>query len=163
MPVIYLTKGQETIVDSEDFDLVNYSWYASFNKNVDNYYAGHTEIINGRREYVWIHRIILERILNRKLLSRDLVDHIDHNTLNNVRSNLRLANYSQNASNSKKSRANTSGFKGVIYNKNRSKWMARIKFNQKLIYIGLYSTPELAHEAYCKKAKELFGEFANFG
>jgi hypothetical protein len=43
------------------------------------------------------------------------------------------------------------------------KYEARIGFQNKSIYLGLFHTPEEAHKAYCDKADELFGEFANFG
>ena len=54
---------------------------------------------------------------------------------------------------------NSSGYKGVCLVKN-GKYRSKIMKDRKPIHIGYYSTPEEAGEAYDKKAKELFGEFA---
>jgi hypothetical protein len=86
------------------------------------------------------------------------VDHIDGNTLNNQKSNLRLATRSQNLCNRTKTKANTSGYKGVFAN--GQGYMARIIFDKKKHYLGTFPTPELAAKAYDEKAKVLHGEFA---
>lgn len=88
------------------------------------------------------------------------VDHINGVTYDNRASNLRLATASQNQANSVIRKDNTSGYKGVCFNKKRNKWRARIYINNKQISIGYFDTPELAHMAYCKLAIELKGEFA---
>lgn len=89
----------------------------------------------------------------------DQIDHINGGRDDNWIANLRQATAFQNMQNCKKSVRNTSGFRGVCYNKNDGIWQAGIGFNGKLINIGRYSTPEEASEAYHAKAKELFGEF----
>lgn len=91
-----------------------------------------------------------------------LIDHKDTNTGNNKIENLRLANESQNNYNSNKSKNNKSGFKGVSWQNSVKKWKVQIDANKKRFYLGLYSSPELAHEAYKKAALELHGEFARF-
>ncbi len=89
----------------------------------------------------------------------DLVDHKDRNTGNNRLCNLRRATRSANQGNSKLSRKNTSGFKGVyILN---GKWSARIKRNDQTLYLGYFATREDAREGYRRAAEEWFGEFAN--
>ena len=88
-----------------------------------------------------------------------VVDHWDENTLNNRLDNLRVSTKSQNGANRGKTAANTSGFKGVTKYGNR--WRAQITFQQKVMHLGIFDTPEEAHEAYLKKAKELFGRFAH--
>lgn len=55
---------------------------------------------------------------------------------------------------------NSSGYKGVSYNKNAKKWSANIRHNGKQKFLGYHFTPEAAARAYNKKAKELFGEDA---
>ena len=55
---------------------------------------------------------------------------------------------------------NTTGFKGVCYYKANKKWGANIFVEGKSRFLGLYLSPEEAHEAYRKTAQEHFGEFA---
>lgn len=74
--------------------------------------------------------------------------------------NLRPASRSLNTANKKIYRNNISGFKGVF--RRQGRWQASI-FNKKPYYLGMFDTPEEAHQAYCAKARELFGEFANDG
>lgn len=88
---------------------------------------------------------------------RDL-DHINRDCLDNRISNLRLATESQNLANKKRPSSNTSGFKGV--HPKRKKWCAQIKCEGQRRTLGVFETPEAAHEAYMKAARELFGEFA---
>ena len=88
------------------------------------------------------------------------IDHINGVRYDNIASNLRLATGSQNGANQSKNKKNKSGYKGVHFVKSRKKWRAQIKINNKTIHIGYFDCPELAHIAYCKRAVELFGEFA---
>jgi hypothetical protein len=88
------------------------------------------------------------------------IDHKNGNKKDNRWINLRLATDFQNAANSKISKANTSGYKGVTFNKQKNKYAAQIKINYKTIYLGYYKTPEEAHAAYCAAATKYHGEFA---
>lgn len=92
------------------------------------------------------------------------VDHIDRDKSNNRWSNLRIATNSQNHINKEKQKNNTSGFKGVGFQKNRkhlkTPWRVRIKVNKKEIYLGHFSTPEKAALAYNEAAIKYFGEYA---
>lgn len=93
------------------------------------------------------------------------IDHIDCNPLNNRICNLRLASRLQNTTNRKMHKNNASGFKGVCMDLHRSKanpWRARIIVNKKTINLGMFPSPEEAHEAYKKAAVKHFGEFARF-
>lgn len=89
-----------------------------------------------------------------------LIDHIDGDTTNNRFNNLRLASKAENTRNAKKYKHNTSGFKGVCWHNETKKWRAQIRCDYRLVHLGLFDTPELAHMAYCKAAAELHGEFA---
>ena len=91
------------------------------------------------------------------------VDHIDGNRLNNRIANLRLATRSQNLANARKSNRNTSGLKGVSWNKKSQRWMAQICADNHRLYLGLFDTPEEAHAAYLAAAHEHFGTFAHGG
>ncbi len=90
----------------------------------------------------------------------DDLDHINLKKSDNRIENLRDANASENASNRSLDAKNTSGFKGVSWHKQRLKWYATITCNGKAHSLGLHSTREDAHAAYCEAAKRLHGEFA---
>lgn len=94
-----------------------------------------------------------------------MMDHANRDSLDDRIENLRLATPTQNVANQKLRKTSLSGFKGVRLDKNvRSKpWMARIGVNRKRIYLGNFSTPEEAHEAYMEAARKYFGEFACSG
>ena len=76
---------------------------------------------------------------------------------------LRLATRAENSRNQKIPKDNTSGFKGVSWDKRKGKWRAGIRANGKTLYLGCFATREQAHTAYCEAAKRFHGEFANFG
>jgi hypothetical protein len=91
----------------------------------------------------------------------EFIDHRDCNPSNNAISNLRPANPSLNAGNSRISKRNTSGYKGVSWNKRKKRWQAYIHMpdgRQKTI--GRFSRIEDAAEAYRKASLVRFGEFA---
>ena len=98
-------------------------------------------------------------MLGRRLTKEDVVDHINHDPLDNHRHNLRLATRSQNAANVGPYANNTSGYKGVDFN--QGKWRARITQHGKRHFLGTFDTAEEAARAYDSKALELFGEFAS--
>lgn len=91
------------------------------------------------------------------------VDHEDRNKLNNKWSNLRAATSTQNKANTALSARNTSGYKGVSWNRKRSKWFASIRIHGKTKGLGYHDNPKSAHEAYVREARRLFGEFACSG
>jgi hypothetical protein len=88
------------------------------------------------------------------------VDHINGNPLDNRRENLRICTQQENSWNQRKRRTNTCGFKGVYWDKGAKKYQAQICKDGKRKYLGLFDCPEKAHEAYCKAAQELHGEFS---
>lgn len=83
------------------------------------------------------------------------VDHIDRDTKNNRIENLREVTHQENCQNKLKHKNNTSGYKGVTFNKQSNNWTASIWKNYKRKFLGNYPTPEQAYEAYLKAAKEL--------
>ena len=88
------------------------------------------------------------------------IDHINGIKTDNRICNLRQATHTQNARNSQKKVFNKSGFKGVHFFKQTSKWRASIMVDHKNISLGLYDTPERAHQAYCEAARKYHGDFS---
>ena len=154
---IPLTQGQVALIDDEDYELVSrYKWCAHWNKHTKSYYAE----TNLKKEGGGYATIIMHRIIMNAKKGKQ-VDHINHDTLDNRKENLRLCTNSENSQNQGKRINNTSGFKGVHWHKRDKRWCADIRVNGKRIHLGLFLTPEEAYEAYCKAALELHGEFSN--
>ena len=148
-----LTKGQFAIIDIEDYDIVSkHTWHASFAKCSNSYYAKTNIKIEGKQTSKPMHKLIMNAPKG------FVIDHINGNTLDNRRCNLRVCTQAENSRNRKTSENTISGYKGVIKKKNR--WQARIMYNSEHINLGFFSTPQEAHEAYCAAALKYFGEFA---
>lgn len=163
---IPLSHNQVTIIDDIDAELVGLKWYAAFAPNYGN--GGKFIVVRNIRtsrsqSSELMHRAVLSRMLERKLLTSEQVDHINGDPLDNRRSNLRLATHAENQRNKGRYSNNTSGYKGVSWAKKENKWQAQISFNGKVKYLGYFATAEDAYESYCKAAKELHGEYANLG
>lgn len=160
---IQLTQGYSTVIDAIDGDLVQFKWYAQ-KQSDDLFRVQRNATYSGSktRTTVLLHRVILERMLMRPIVRKELVDHIDGNPLNNRRSNLRLAFQGQNRANSRISRNNKSGYKGVYWRKDMKTWRAQIRKDKVIIHLGYFNTPEEAHQAYCEAAVKYHGEFARF-
>ena len=102
-------------------------------------------------------------LFHRELMSAPpgfCVDHINGNTFDNRKTNLRLCSRTENRLNSKVKKNSKTGFKGVVAADN--KWAARIYKNNQCFWLGRFSTKEEAAKAYDEKAQEFFGEFARF-
>ncbi len=153
---IFLTQNQVAFIDSEDNDLSTLKWCAAYRSTIKSYYA----VRASQQQTQYLHSVILSRKLGRPLVKGEKCDHKNGNTLDNRRSNLRLATHSQNQHNKGLQSNNTSGYKGVTFSKTHKKWRANIQIDNKKKFLGLFDTPEQAHKAYCKAAKELHGEFS---
>lgn len=88
------------------------------------------------------------------------IDHIDGNPANNKWDNLREATVSENQANSRMRVDNSSGYKGVCYNRRLRKWGASLSVGGDRIFLGLFGTPGDAHAAYWAAAQRHHGEFA---
>lgn len=88
------------------------------------------------------------------------LDHRNMNRNDNRWENLRRASAAQNGANRVKGRNNTSGFKGVSWDKKKSKWASNIMKDRKNYFLGYFRTPEEAHAAYVIAADRLHGQFA---
>lgn len=152
---IPLTQNQVALVDFCDADCLDARWYAHAHRQT--FYALRSFPTN---KVTRMHRLIMARKLGRELLLTEFVDHIDGNGLNNRRSNLRLVTNAQNQQNSRMRIDNASGYKGVSLDVRRGRWRACIRIDRKNLHLGMFDTPELAHEAYCEAAIKYHGEFA---
>jgi len=142
-------EGKFAIVDDEDYEYLNsYRW----NYSKRGYVI--TSISNIKYN---MHKLILGTDYCKNKL---VCDHINHNTLDNRRSNLRIVTIQQNNSNSRIHKENKIGFKGVRINNRGKHPIAYIRYKKINIYLGSYLSAEDAAIAYDNKARELFGEFA---
>lgn len=91
------------------------------------------------------------------------IDHEDTDKTNNAWNNLRPSDRSGNQQNKNISSNNTSGVKGVTWNKQRKKWQASIKFKGKSYHLGLHESLDRAKQVLDEKRLELHGAFSNFG
>lgn len=158
MPTITipLTQGKETVIDAEDWPRVSaHKWYAQ--RRPKGFYVGSAvRFEDGQVRYLRLHRFILNAAPG------TLVDHIDGDTLNNTRANLRMATVSQNAMNMRPKEHTQSRYKGVIWHRDRKQrpWEARITCEGKTHLLGRFITPEEAALVYDAKARVLHGPFA---
>lgn len=148
---IFLTQNQEALVDDEDYERVSqHKWYAGKIRNT--YYAMHgIQKPDGHWTTEYMHNLIT---------GYPQTDHKNGNGLDNQKKNLRLASDADNQHNYRLPRNNTSGYKGVNWDKRDNKWRARITVNGKQRTIGRYDDIIEAARAYDEAARNHFGEFA---
>lgn len=156
MKKIKLTQNKYALVDDSDFEYLNqFKWYAHKQKKAFYAIRHSRRDKNGKQKTIRMHSIIMGKYPIGKE-----VDHIDGNSLNNQRSNLRFATRQQNIRNQKKGCMNTSGFKGVHKYKHYEKWIANARLNGQKVYLGFFNSPIEAYKTYCKFIKKYYGEFA---
>jgi hypothetical protein len=134
----------------QDKDLLQYNWTGLRSKHITYAKAS----VGGQQ--VLLHRLVAERMG----LSLDgVIDHINGNALDCQRENLQACTHQQNIMKQRHQATARSPYKGVM--QFRNKWRSRITINGKTLHLGLFKTAIEAAYAYNKKAKELFGDFAN--
>lgn len=143
---INLTQNKRTLVDDQDYEWLNRFKWVYKGTGVCRSFS-----FNHKKYHVYMHRLLLG--------ARDglEVDHINHDPLDNRRSNLRLCTHRQNLYNREKRQ---DGYKGVFKQPNGG-WRAQVKCNGKPYYLGCFKDSVEAARAYDRKAIELFGEFAD--
>lgn len=156
MKTIPLTKGYFTKVDNDDYKkFAIIRWQVAFsNDDIKHPRVKRTDYSNGIQKNIYLHR----EIIGAK--EGEYVDHINGDGLDNRKCNLRICTLSQNSQNKNQSLNNTSGYKGVTWDKNKGKWKSQIAANNKKICIGHFKNKIDAAKAYDEKAKELHGDFA---
>lgn len=153
MKEIKLTKNQISIVDDEDYEKLNqYKWHSV---GINMYYAQRTVHNKGNKYNIKLHREIMN-VTDSKIH----IDHINGNSLDNRKENLRVCSNAENSRNSKIKNSNLYGLKGIRFNKINKNWNAQITVNYKQIHLGCFKTKEEAAIAYNDAAIKYHGEFA---
>jgi hypothetical protein len=155
MKEINLSKGFKTTVSDEDYGRVsNLKWYAHKGTSGHYYAANMSQVVDGARRRVFMHRLINDTPEGLE------TDHINGDSLDNRRENLRTATKSQNQHNTKLRKDSTSGYKGVSWHKATKKWRARVNKDGHTVFTGYFDDITEAARAYNMAAQKLFGEFA---
>ena len=161
---IPLTRGRFALVDDADYEWLSqrkWQYTEPKNRNGRGYAThGYQVRVNGERRNrcLRMHRLIVDCPAGK------FVDHLDGNTLNNTRANLRICTQRQSLRNMKKiqtykGQPTASIFKGV-FRAGKNGWAAKLQNNGKSIYLGCHPTEETAARAYDAAAREHFKEFA---
>lgn len=155
MAQIKLTQGQFALVDDSDFDWLNqWKWYVR--KSGRNFYAVRDVWDKENKKNIKIH---MHRLINNTPDGFE-TDHINRNGLDNRRINLRTSTHQENCFSPKLSKLNTSGSRGVYFEKFTNKWKAQAMINGRNITLGRFESKLEATFIALKKRKELYGQFA---
>lgn len=151
---IVLHNGKEALIDLADFDrIAAFRW--QFERRENREYARRTIERGGKFKVVRMHRFVLG-LTDPKVL----VDHINGDGLDNRRSNLRTCTNEENLRNRGPTVRNTSGYKGVWFNRSANNWRAYIRVNGKAHHLGAFGTAREAADAYDTAAIGHHGQFA---
>ena len=145
--ILYDKNCEETaraLIDLDDIDKVkDYKWYLR-----KDYVSNKTNGFN-------LHRLVMD-------CPEDMVvDHINHDKLDNRKDNLRICSTRQNTMNQGISKNNTSGITGIGWDKSSNKWIAYIKVNYRQITLGRFTNLDDAIQARMDAEIEYFGEYRN--
>lgn len=158
MGKIKLTQDYEALVDDTDFERVSeHKWYAKVERRADCsvrvYAVRNVPREGGGQMTQRLHRFIMDAPTDVQM------DHINGDGLDNRRENLRVCTRSENQRNMRP-RGGYSQYKGVTLFKRDAKWVARIWFDGKKIYLGKFDDEKAAAMAYDSAATNFFGPFA---
>ncbi len=155
---IVFDNGLVGLVDTADIPLIREHTWCTL--KIDSCVYARTSINTGRgnkHKGVNMHKLLLKD----KTLNGEFIDHINHNGLDNRRSNLRPVNHSENMSNSRRvSKNKSSKYKGVHFRKRDGKWVARICKNKLPVILGAFTCEHEAAAAYNEAATRMHGAFA---
>ena len=152
-----MTQPQYTKVDQADYEwLRGYEWFAKKAKNCCYARGCVADSKTGKEKLIYMHQKIIE------VPQGMVVDHINHDGMDNRRANLRPATRAQNIRNRKKF-ANSSGskYKGIYFRKRTRKWEVLITFERKKIFLGCFRDEIEAAKAYDRAARKYHKDFAS--
>ena len=153
-----MSNNKHVKIDIEDYDLLkNFGWY---DNGIGYVRTGVT--LNGNFKRFYMHDFIMGCINEKYDFVNDkyVVDHINHDTYDNRKKNLRVITQSQNIMNSKLQKNNKSGISGVYFDDDYKKWMARITKNREVILLGSFENYNDAVEARRSAEEKYFGEYS---
>jgi len=149
---LYTTNGFEVLVDKDIYEKFKDKKLNTSGKSSSPYVQIYRD---GRK--ISLHRIIMNAPPGK------VVDHINHNTLDNRRENLRVCSNSENLANARKTtnRKTTSKYRGVYYEEGLNAWVSRVYKDEKRVYYGVFNTEESAANAFNYYLLKHYGEFAH--
>lgn len=154
--VFATSKGKEfeILIDTSEIELVSSiaKWYVLSNPKRDVVYAYANVVVDGKQRYLTMHRFIMNCKDKNKV-----VDHLNHNGLDNRKSNLRIATHSENSQNQSKLRSNnSSGYRNVFRLRDTDKWYVMIGLKGKYSNLGIFDDIEEANAVATEARKRMF-------
>lgn len=146
------------LVDDDDYEYVSrFNWKPLKTSNTTIYARRNPNTKNRKNlskypqsPYMYMHRMIMR--------AHGIVDHINGNTLDNRKKNLRIVSPQQSSCNTRGKNVGKK-YKGVYWDKDRQLWRAAISLNRRTIFLGRFETIEDAKIAYDKAVIKYHGEF----
>ena len=153
-----------TIIDIDDLEKVlnfPYTWFSKYYEDIDSYYACATEYLyceNGKSKnrLVYLHQYIMDA-------DGKIVDHKNHNTLDNTRANIKVIADKHNSTNRKTRNSNNkSGYRNVSWSKSSEKWIIQLQINGKNKILGYFPYEQLEEAgAFAEQMRQkYYGEYA---
>jgi hypothetical protein len=154
--------NKHAMVDIDDFyKLSKYRWWC---RKPDRQHCVMSLILhNGIVHRLYMHREVMKEKVGLEHWNKNdkyIIDHINRNSLDNTRANLRFATPSQSNMNRGRYKNAGSKYKGIHYKKREGKWWARITVNGKRKYLGSFKNEIDAAKAYDAAAKKYYSRFA---
>ena len=147
--ICHCKNGIDALFDKEDFDLIkNHYWYL----NCMGYIIPRDNM--QKNKDIFMHRLIMN------CPDGLYVDHINHNVYDNRKSNLRIVTTAQNEMNKGNRKDNTSGCKGVNWDKRHNKWHVRLSYNKVRMDLGYFDDFDKAVSVRKEAEKKYYGEYA---
>ena len=158
---LHRRKGENLLatIDLEDLERVinfPYTWYAKYNHTNDCFYVYSSPYCPETQKCnpLYLHQFIMNA-------EGKTVDHMDNDTFNNRKSNLRISTNSDNLKNRKsKNKNNTSGYRNVSWSKSENKWLVQLQINKKNTVLGKFDNVHEAGEFAAEMREKYYGEFA---